>query len=493
MTKKGLPEILSSIPELIPTALFLSDEKGLIIYSNSPGATLLDVEIANLQHKNFLEFVDDNSKNNFRNILEKSFASTKAQKTELNIKNSCGEVLKAFLIARSVKSPDLKERLCLISIVDLTGLTLSKEISKRSELRFENMANTAPVMIWVADVDGLFSFVNKVWLDYTGDEVGKQLGMNWLKSVHPDDHERLLAIYKDAFKAREHFSAEFRFKRMNGEYQWMLIYGSPRVSEQGIFSGFIGSCININEQIKNEEKIKEINFQLSESNKTKDKFFSIISHDLRGPLSGLMQLLEILADDYNSLGEQEKLRLISEASASAKGTYNLMENLLDWARVQSGKMEYEPERINLLHLVEEIALLYSQNIKNKNISLDINIQEDATVFGDKKMSETVVRNLISNAIKFTFPSGSILILSEKKDDNLIVKIKDTGKGISEDEVANLFKLDVSHSTKGTENESGTGLGLILCKELVERQGGRIWVESKIKEGSTFYFTIPIAL
>jgi signal transduction histidine kinase len=280
---------------------------------------------------------------------------------------------------------------------------------------------------------------------------------------------------------------------MNGEYQWMLINGSPRVSEQGIFTGFIGSCININEQIKNEEKIKEINLQLSESNKTKDKFFSIISHDLRGPLSGLMQLLEILADEYNSLGEEEKQKLISEASASAKGTYSLMENLLDWSRVQSGKMEYEPERSNLLHLVNETALLYSQNIKNKKIGLEINIQNDVSVFADKKMSETVLRNLISNAIKFTSPSGSIMISSEKKDDEMIVMIKDTGVGISAEDLLNLFRLDVSHSTKGTGNESGTGLGLILCKELVERQGGKIWVESKIKEGSTFYFTIPLAL
>jgi signal transduction histidine kinase len=206
-----------------------------------------------------------------------------------------------------------------------------------------------------------------------------------------------------------------------------------------------------------------------------------------------MQLLEILAEEYNSLIEEEKQRLISEASVSAKGTYNLVENLLDWSRVQSGKMKYEPERLNFLIIVRETALLYSQNAKKKNISIEINIQKDISVFADKKMIETVLRNLISNAIKFTYSSGSISISSEKKDDNLVVKIKDTGMGMSRDELLNLFRLDVSHSAKGTENESGTGLGLILCKELVERQGGKIWVESEIEKGSTFYFTIPMAL
>jgi PAS domain S-box-containing protein len=335
--------------------------------------------------------------------------------------------------------------------------------------------------------------VNKVWLDYTGEKIGEQLGMNWLKGVHKDDIESLLVDYKNAFKSREHFSSKFRFRRMNGDYQWMLINGSPRVSQHGIFSGFIGSCININEQIKSEEEVKEVNFQLSESNKTKDKFFSIISHDLRGPLGGLMQLLELLSTEYNTLEEQEKFKLISDAADSAKSTYALVENLLDWSRVQSGKIEYEPERLNLSQLVNDTISLYNQNIKNKKINIEASIQNDVTVFADIKMSETVLRNLISNAIKFTFPGGKIHIFAEKKDDQVIVKVRDTGIGIKKENIAELFRLDISHSSKGTENEPGTGLGLILCKELVERQGGKIWVKSKIREGATFYFTIPLAL
>jgi PAS domain S-box-containing protein len=466
---------------------------GIIFYGNSAGLSLVNSKNENVSNKSFLEFIDETNKSEFEKFLKRVFDSSEPQKIKLSVRGFNSTPFEALLIAKPIKLSNTTERYCSLAVIDLTGLDITEEIGKRSELRFENMANTAPVMIWIADVDGLFSFVNKVWLDYTGEKIGAQLGMNWLKSVHPDDYEKLLTVYKNAFISREHFSSEFRFKRMNGEYQWMLINGSPRVSEEGIFSGYIGSCINIDEQIKNEEKIKEINTALSESNKTKDKFFSIISHDLRGPLSGLMQLLEILADEFSSLEEQEKFRLISEAGTSAKGTYNLMENLLEWSRIQSGKMEYQPKRINLLKLVSEMVSLYSQNIKNKNIGLEINIQNKIIVFADKKMSETVLRNLISNAIKFTYPSGSISIASEVKDDFVIVKVRDTGCGIGAEDMLNLFRLDVSYSTKGTENESGTGLGLILCKDLVERQGGKIWLESKINEGSTFYFTIPLAL
>ena len=493
MSKLNLNEILLKSLEMNPNSVFLLDSFGIIFYRNSAGISLVDSKNENVSNKNFMELIAEKSKIDFQKFLKKAFASSETQKTKLNIGGSGDEVFEALLIAKKVELYNSTDSLCFLSVIDLTDLIISEEIGKRSELRFENMANTAPVMIWMADVDGLFSFVNKVWLDYTGEKIGTQLGMNWLKSVHPDDFENLLSVYKSAFKSWEHFSTEFRFRRMNGEYQWMLINGSPRVSEQGIFTGYIGSCININEQVKNEEKIREINTELTESNKTKDKFFSIISHDLRGPLSGLMQLFEILADEYSSLEEEEKFKLISEAAASAKRTYNLMENLLDWSRVQSGKMEYQPERINLLQLVNDVTSLYNQNIKNKNIRLEINIHNNISVFADKKMSETVLRNLISNAIKFTYPNGSISLASEKKDDFVIMIIGDTGVGISKENLPNLFRLDVSHSTKGTENESGTGLGLILCKELVQRQGGRIWIESKLNEGSTFHFTIPLAL
>jgi len=493
MPESKLPKSLLNSFEMYPAGVFLLNSIGVIFYANELGISMVGSKNENLLKKSFLELIDKKSKSDFQRFLQRAFASSEIQKTKLRIRGIGDEFFEALLIAKYFDLSHSTEPICFLTVIDLTSLLINEEIGKQSELRFERMANTAPVMIWIADVDGLFSFVNKVWLDYTGEKTGTQLGMGWVKNVHPDDYENLLTVYKNAFHSREHFSAEFRLRRMNGEFQWMLINGSPRVSDQGIFTGYIGSCININEQIKNEEKIKEINTELTESNRTKDKFFSIISHDLRGPLSGLMQLLEILADEYHSLEQPEKIKLITEAATSAKRTYDLMENLLEWARLQSGKIDYQPERINLISLINNVSSLYGQNLKNKKISLELDVQKNISVFTDKKIIEAVLRNLISNAIKFTSASGSIFISSERKDDDLIVKIRDTGVGISAEDLLNLFRLDVSHSTKGTENESGTGLGLILCKELVERQGGKIWVESNIKEGSTFYFTIPLAL
>jgi signal transduction histidine kinase len=275
-----------------------------------------------------------------------------------------------------------------------------------------------------------------------------------------------------------------------GNYEWMLIKGKPRYSDENLYMGFIGSCINIQEQKEIEAKISNLNNELVQTIATKDKFFSIISHDLRSPLSGLMGILDILNSSYDKLDDNEKREIISDANVVSKTTYSLMENLLEWSRIQTGIINYQPEPLRIDRLINNVASLYEQNLKSKGIKFNINIKPDLFAFVDKSMTETILRNLISNAIKFTFPNGTIAVSSEIDDDMVVIKVKDSGVGIDEEIIPNLFRVGVSSSTKGTAKESGTGLGLIICKELAEKQQGKIWVESKKNVGSTFYFSVP---
>jgi len=254
--------------------------------------------------------------------------------------------------------------------------------------------------------------------------------------------------------------------------------------------GFIGSCTDINEQKESEEKIQKINIELEEINATKDKFFSIISHDLRSPLSGLMQILFIIAEDYDSLPNEEKLEMIMDVANTSKKTYELMENLLEWSSVQTGTIPFYPKNIKIIEVLKNLDELYNQNLKSKEITLTIEIEPETSVFADKKMVETILRNLISNAIKFTHPNGIISVSSEVSDDLIVIKVSDNGVGINTETLSELFKVDKVQSTPGTKKETGTGLGLILCKELVEKQNGKMWVESKEDEGTTFYFSLP---
>jgi len=481
---------LSSSYVLYPTGLFVLNQNGVIFYVNEVGLALISLKRENILKKSFFDFLDENDRSDFQSFFQKALNSSEPQITEIDIKGVDNNFFHALLSAKPTIISDSTDKFCSLAIVDLTSLKMREAIAKQSETRFEKMANTAPVMIWIADVEGLFSFVNSVWLEYTGKKIGDELGMNWLKNVHPDDFEKLLNVYRDAFGSRESFSAEFRFKGVNEKYQWMLMKGTIRLNDEGIFTGFIGSCVNINEQIENEEKIKKINAELTETNETKDKFFSIIAHDLRGPLSGLTQILEILATDYESMEEDEKIEIVKEAAKASNSTYALMENLLEWSRIQSGSLPYEPTKINLLTLINNTGTLYEQNIKNKVINFKVDVNLEVTAFADKKMTETILRNLISNAIKFTPQNGSVLVYSEGDQNYSTIKVQDTGIGMEQTTLDKLFRIDVSHSTRGTEDELGTGLGLILCKELAEKQGGKIWVESKIDKGSTFYFTLP---
>jgi len=490
MPKEKSSHNTSDSPDLYPTGLFVLNQFGVIFNANEPGLSLISSKKEDIVKKNFLEFLDESGKINFQSFFYKASNSSKPQIAEIKFKGVDNKYFPALVVAKSVSFSESKDKFCSLAIVDLTSWKMKKEVQQREEDRFEEMANTAPVMIWIADVEGLFSFVNRVWLDYTGKDIGNQLGINWLKNVHPDDSENLLNIYQSAFKSHETFSAEFRFKGLNEKYQWMLIKGTPRLNDEGKFSGFIGSCVNINDQIENEEKIKLINTELTESNETKDKFFSIISHDLRGPLSGLMQILDILSTSYETMKEEEKIDIIDQAAKSSNSTFALIENLLEWSRIQSGTFPYEPKEFTLLALINSVGNLYNQNFRNKGITFKVDVKPDTTVFADTKMTETIIRNLLSNAIKFTPQNGTVLVNSEGDQDNTIIRVIDSGIGITQTTLAKLFRIDVSHSTRGTADEPGTGLGLILCKELVEKQRGKIWVESKKDEGSTFYFTLP---
>jgi PAS domain S-box-containing protein len=482
----------SNSADLYPSGLFVLNENGIVFNVNETGLFLISLKRENIISKSFTDFLNENKISEFSDFIKKAINSSVPQVTEMDIKGADNNYFHALLTAKSAAFSDSTDKFCSLAILDLTSLKMREAIMKQSEDRFEKMANTAPVMIWIADVEGLFSFVNSVWLNYTGKKLGEELGMNWLKSVHPDDFERLLNVYRDAFGSRKPFSAEFRFQGINEAFQWMLMKGTPRLSDEGIFTGFIGSCVNINEQIKNEEKIKSINAELIESNETKDKFFSIIAHDLRGPLSGLAQLLEILVTDYDEMEEGEKTEIVTEAAKVSNSTYALIENLLEWSRVQTGRISFEPKMINIYTLVGIIETLYNQNIKNKGITLNVAIDPEVNVFADKDMTETVLRNLISNAIKFTPQSGSVFVTSESDEKFCTIKVQDTGIGMDQKTMDKLFRIDVNHTSLGTANEPGTGLGLILCKELVEKQGGKIEMQSNINEGSTFYFTLPVS-
>ena len=240
------------------------------------------------------------------------------------------------------------------------------------------------------------------------------------------------------------------------------------------------------------DELKIANNRLHELNATKDKFFSIIAHDLRTPFSSIIALSEMLVQlikEKNYDGIEEYAALIEQSSNQAM---DLLSNLLGWARSQTGRIEFKPERLNLSQLLDETAQMFDQVAVPKNITIKRNFTEDLVIFADKQMIGTVLRNLISNAIKFTRPGGEISLLAKPEPDHAMVTVSDTGVGISEERLKKMFRIEYNESTYGTANEKGTGLGLILCKEFIEKHDGRIWAESETGKGSAFCFSLPLS-
>jgi len=238
------------------------------------------------------------------------------------------------------------------------------------------------------------------------------------------------------------------------------------------------------------ERLKQQTKELEELNATKDKFFTIIAHDLKSPFNSIMGFSEMLVEqvrDKTYDGIEQYANIILDSSQRA---LDLLMNLMDWARSQTGKMEFIPEYFELVNFIKDITSLFEDIAGQKSIIIKKDLPLNAPVFADHAMISTVIRNLISNAIKFTKPEGEITISAIEKPDQLIIMVKDSGIGISNDRIEKLFRLDETYSTPGTKDEKGTGLGLILCKEFIEKHGGKIWVESTPGEGSIFIFTIP---
>ncbi len=236
--------------------------------------------------------------------------------------------------------------------------------------------------------------------------------------------------------------------------------------------------------------IKKQNEELKYLNDSKDKFFSIIAHDMMNPFTILMGFSNILHMKYDVMSDAKRKESISVLKSTCERVVNFLENLLKWGRVQLNKVECDPQKISLDKIFDDNILLLKQNADQKNIAINSKISGDCYAYADHEMVSLVVRNLISNALKFTRAGGAVSVEAQTKENAVEVKISDNGIGINETDMNKIFRIDGHHTTVGTANERGTGLGLILCREFIEKNGGKISVESEQDKGSTFTFTLP---
>ena len=376
-------------------------------------------------------------------------------------------------------------------------------------MKLETAVESVKSTIVITDANGNIEYANPYFTDLTGYTLNECIGKN-VRIFNSGYHKK--EYYEELWNtihSGKSWEGEFFNQKKNGEYYWENATISPIRNEKNEITNFVAVKTDITEKKETElelnkhrnhleylvtertNELLEANKIAEEANATKDKFFSIIGHDLSNLFGSFLNIMEMWRYYKNGVPEDQFVKILNSVQNSAEMGYTLLLNLLEWSRLQTGRIPFKQERIHLKQMVEETFRLLESNAMKKNIEMSLNIPEDITIFADINMLDTTIRNLVSNAIKFTPNGGEISVSSERKDSFIEIAVKDSGVGIEPENLQKIFQIDTKHKTFGTNKERGTGLGLILCKEFVEKHKGEINVNSTPNEGSQFFIRLPL--
>lgn len=368
---------------------------------------------------------------------------------------------------------------------------------RESEERFRTMADCSPVMLWMAGTDGLCNFFNKGWLDFSGRRLEDELYNGWAEAVHFEDFQACMHTYLDSFAGRRPFRMEYRLRRGDGQYRWILDTGVPRFEPGGRFAGYIGSCIDITELREAHEALQRVNFdlerrvaerteELTRSNENLEQFSYVVSHDLQAPLRTIGGFIGLLDKRYGAQLDAEGREFLRYAVDGAQRMHRLIEDILQYARAgRRGPAEAGPVPMDAAldaALANLRAAIEESGARVERGTLP-------TVAGDAVRLTQLWQNLVGNAVKFRGEAAPVVRISvEARRRDWLFSVADNGIGIPQEQSRRLFRL--FQRAHGDGKYPGTGIGLALCKRIVESHGGRIWFESAPGMGATFHFSWP---
>lgn len=406
-----------------------------------------------------------------------------------------------FFVEASVNSYTSEDKKHIVVLFrDITEHKKAAQALKDSEEKYRSITENINEFMWTAErIDGklqIVFFTNAV-KNITGYPSEKFLKepLLWFRVIHPNDIQNVMARMKRLYrnKSKNYDSLEYRILNSERNTVWIQNKISVKRNAEGEISKTYGIVADITVAKKAEENFKKSADNLKELNETKDRFISIISHDLRTPFSSILGFTDLLLDDPE-MEKERQTEYIQFIRESSQNMLALVNSLLDWTRLQTGRISFTPGKLNAKTLAGKTIQMIKGAAIQKKIELTENLEEDIIIHADEGLLMQVLNNLLSNAVKFTGEGGSISIYAEPKilEKKILFAIKDSGTGIKPENVKKLFNIDSKFTLSGTSGEKGSGLGLSLCKEIVEKHGGKIWVESEYGKGSEFKFTIPIA-
>jgi PAS domain S-box-containing protein len=357
-----------------------------------------------------------------------------------------------------------------------------------AHLEAQNNTLNKSAIVSLTDLQGKITSVNDNFCEATGYNRDELLG-NSYKILDSGEHSG--DVFSDLWETitkGNTWRKVLKNKKKNGSYLWVDTAISPIFDDEGKPKQFFSLQFDITERKNYLDQLTIKSKELEDSNKLKDKLLSVVSHDFRGPLNSLKGTLSLFTQ--GALSHEELNMLTKNLLDNLDNTYNLLENLLNWAKSQMQGIKVDAKKINIKAISEDCIDLLTPIADKKQVLIKDEIKTSVFAFADNEMVKLVIRNLISNAIKFSSTGNEVILEAIQDNDKVRISVADNGTGISSELQDKLFNLE-SFSTKGTSNESGIGLGLLLCKDFVDKNGGKIWFESELKKGSTFYFTLPV--
>ncbi|MBS1542407.1 MAG: PAS domain-containing sensor histidine kinase [Bacteroidetes bacterium] len=502
-TELQLSEIsnrFQSFARMSPIGIFHTDYNGDLLFINDKLSEILGLTRVEALGMGWMNVIPPEDREGLKLVWIGAIRSSTPISQNISVRNKrTGQLLQIELKANPIKNQDGSLHGYVGTVEDITEQLKAQKIIADSESWFRNMAENSPVMIWSADDRNVRNYFNSTWLQFTGRVAEEEYENGWMKGIHPGEADRCKKIQQEAFEKKSEFEIEYRLRRSDGKYRWILDRGRPVFSPGSTFTGYVGSCADIHDRhtinIQLEKLVKERTLELTQSlekekelSDMKSRFVSMASHEFRTPLSAVLSSVYLVDQYAGPENEANRKKHIARIKSSVKNLVDILNEFLSLDKLEQGKVEINKDWFDFSEFVKDVVEEV-KGMQRPGQFVMVNRKGDTNVYQDKKILKNVLLNLLSNAIKYSGERKEILLEACHSGGDMTVAIKDNGIGIPVEEQKHIFTK--FFRARNTSNIQGTGLGLNIVQRYVELLGGTISFASFPEQGSTFTLRIPV--
>lgn len=472
-----------------PVGIFESDAAGRLVFVNQTWCQLTGLPIEAAREGAWVEAIHHDDREMVLEQWRNSLATASESSLEFRLVRPDGSESWVEWNAKPLRREDQDVTGYIGTVFDITHRKEAEQTVRRNEARFRSMADTAPAMLWMTDNDNNCTFLSQAWSDYTALAEADGLGDGWLRVIHPEDRESAVQTMQSAAQHVQAFSADYRMRRADGQYRWVVNSGRPRFDQEGNREGYIGAVIDVHARRETEQQLRIAMEAADQANRSKSEFLANMSHEIRTPMTAILGYADILREN---LRDPDNVQCINIVRQNGQFLLEIINDILDISKIEAGKLDVVRTRVSPAELIFDIHSLMNVRAQEKRIPLRVIFEGPlpATIETDPTRFRQILLNLIGNAVKFT-DHGHVHVVTRllAKEEMLEVDVVDTGVGIDPAQLSILFQPFSQADTSATRSHGGTGLGLAISKRLANALGGDIYVKSQKNAGSVFTLRI----